>query len=78
MWRTIQWPVDWKRSIYICIPKKGNLTDCVNYNTTSFISYVSKIFRIIQHRMDSYMEREKEKCQPDHDLALENVVFIKL
>ena len=43
VWKTQQWPQDWKRSVFIPIPKKGNAKECSNYNTIAFISYTSKI-----------------------------------
>ena len=43
MWKTQQWPQDWKRSVFIPIPKKGNAKECSNYYTIVLISYASKI-----------------------------------
>jgi len=43
IWKTQQWPQDWKRSIFIPIPKKGNAKEYSNYHTVAFISYTSKI-----------------------------------
>ena len=49
IWRTQQWPQDWKRSVLIPIPKKGNAKGCSNYFTTAFISHASKvILKILQ------------------------------
>ena len=42
IWKTQQWPQDWKRSVFIPIPKKGNATECSNYHTIAFISQASK------------------------------------
>ena len=43
IWKTQQWPQDWKRSIFIPIPKKGNAKECSNYRTIAFISHASKV-----------------------------------
>ena len=52
VWKTQQWPQDWKRSVFIPIPKKGNVKDCSNYHTTAFISHASKVMlKILQARL---------------------------
>ena len=43
IWKTQQWPQDWKRSVFIAIPKKGNAKECSNYHTIAFISHASKV-----------------------------------
>jgi len=43
IWKTQQWPQDWKRSFFIPIPKKGNAKQCSNYSTVALISYASKV-----------------------------------
>ena len=43
IWKTQQWPQDWKRSVFISIPKKGNAKECSNYRTTALISQASKV-----------------------------------
>ena len=49
IWKTHRWPQDWKRSVIIPIPKKGNAKQCSNYHTTALISYASKItLKILQ------------------------------
>ena len=59
LWITQQWPQDWKRSIFIAIPKKGNAKECSNYCTISLISHTSKIMlKILQARLQQYMNRE--------------------
>ena len=51
-WKTQQWPRDWKRSVFIPIPKKGNVKECSNYHTIALISYVSKVMlKILQARL---------------------------
>ena len=50
--KTQQWPQDWKRSVFIPIPKKGNATECSNYHTIALISHASKVmFKILQARL---------------------------
>ena len=56
IWKTQQWPQDWKRSVFIPIPKKGNTKECSNYCTIALISYTSKIMlKIFQARLQQYM-----------------------
>ena len=56
IWKTQQWPQDWKRSVFIPIPKKGNAKKCSNYNTIAFISYAIKvILKICQARLQQYV-----------------------
>ena len=43
MWKTQQWPQDWKRSVFIPIPKKGNAKECSNYHTIALLSHASKV-----------------------------------
>ena len=59
MWKTQQWPQDWKRSLSIPIPKKGNAKECSNYCTTALISHTSNVMLInIQARLQHYMNHE--------------------
>ena len=52
IWKTQQWPQDWKRSVFIPIPKKGNATECSNYHTIALISHASKVMlKILQARL---------------------------
>ena len=56
VWRTKEWPRDWKKSIYLPIYKKGDKKECGNYRTIALISHVSKIFlRIIQKRLENFL-----------------------
>ena len=49
IWKTQQWPQDWKRSVFIPVPNKGNAKECSDYHTIAFISHVSKVmFKILQ------------------------------
>ena len=57
--KTQQWPQDWKRSVFIPIPKKGNANKCSNYLTIALISYTSKVMlKILQARLEQYMNHE--------------------
>ena len=59
MWKTQQWPQDWKRSVSIPIPKKGNAKECSNHCTIAFISHASKVMlKILQARLQQYVNRE--------------------
>ena len=52
IWRTQQWPQDWKRSVFIPIPKEGNAKECSNYHTIAFILHVGKVMlKILQARL---------------------------
>ena len=59
IWKTQQWPQDWKRSVFIPIPKKGNAKECSNYCTIAFISHASKVMlKILQARLQQYVNCE--------------------
>ena len=59
IWKTQQWPQDWKRSAFILIPKKGNAKECSNYHTIALISHASKVMlKILQARLQQYVNRE--------------------
>ena len=59
IWKTQQWPQDWKRSVFIPIPKKANVKECSNYCTIPFISQASKLMlKILQARLQQYMNCE--------------------
>ena len=59
IWKTQQWPQDWKRSVFIQIPKKGNAKECSNYHTIALISHASKeMFKILTARLQQYMNHE--------------------
>ena len=56
IWKTQQWPQDWKRSVFIPIPKKGNAKESSNYHTIALIPHASKvILKILQVRLEQYM-----------------------
>ena len=56
IWKTQQWPQDWKRSVFIPIPKKGNVKECSNYCTIALISHATKVMlKILQARLQYYV-----------------------
>ena len=56
IWKIQQWPQDWKRSVFISIPKKGNLKECSNYHTIAVTSHASTVMlKILQARLQQYM-----------------------
>ena len=64
IWKTQQWPQDWKRSVFISIPKKGSVKKCSNYHTVALISHTSKVMiKILQARFQQYMNRELPDIQ---------------
>ena len=59
IWKTLQWPQDWKRLVFIPNPKKGNAKECSNYHTIALISHAGKIMlKILQARLQQYVNRE--------------------
>ena len=64
MWKTQQWPQDWKRSLFIPVPKTGNARECSNYQTIALISHASKVMlKILQARLQQYMNCELPDVQ---------------
>ena len=64
IWKTQQWPQDWKRSVFIPISKKGNAKECSNYRTIALISYASKVMlKILQARLQQYVNCEFPDAQ---------------
>ena len=64
IWKTQQWPQDWKKSFFITIPKKGNAKKCSNYHTIALISHASKVMlKILQTRLQQYMNHELPDIQ---------------
>ena len=69
IWKTQQWPQDWKRSVFIPVPKKGNAKECSNYRTIALISHASKVMlNIHQARLQQYM---------NHDIQMFKLVLEK-
>ena len=64
VWKTQQWPQNWKRSGFISVPKKGNAKECSNYHTIALISHASKVMlKIIQTRLQQYVSQELPDIQ---------------
>jgi len=64
IWKTQQWPQDWKRSVFIPVPKKGNAKECSNYHTVALILPASKvILKILQTKLQRYMDWELPAVQ---------------
>ena len=64
IWKTQLWPQDWKRSVFIPIPKKGTAKECSNYHTIALISHASKvILKILQARLQQYVNHELPDVQ---------------
>ena len=64
IWKTQQWPQDWKRAVFIPIPKKDNAKECSNYRTIALISHASKVMlKILQVRLQQYVNRELPDVQ---------------
>ena len=64
IWKTQKWPQDWKRSVFIPIPKKGNPKECSNYCTIAFVSHASKVMlKILQARLRQYVNHELADVQ---------------
>ena len=59
IWKTQQWPQDWKRSVFIPIPKKGSAKECSNYCTIALITHARKVMlKILQAKLQQYMNQE--------------------
>ena len=64
IWKTQQWPQDWRRSVFILIPKKGNAKECSNDHTIALISHTSKVMlKILQARLQQYVNHEPPDVQ---------------
>ena len=64
IWKTQQWPQDWKRSVFIPIPKKDNAKECINYHRVALISHSSKVMlKILQDRVQQYINSELPDAQ---------------
>ena len=72
IWKTQQWPQDWKMSVIIPIPKKGNAKECSNYHTIALISHASKIMlKILQARLQQYTNYNFQTFKLDLEKAEE-------
>ena len=83
IWKPQQWPQDWKRPVFISIPKKGNAKECSNYRTIALISHSSKIMlKILQARLQQQVNHELDvqdgsrKCQGNR-IQVANILWIK-
>ena len=66
IWKTQQWPQDWKRSVFISIPKRGNAKECSNYHTIALISHTSRVMlKILQARLQQYVNCELPDVQAE-------------
>ena len=64
IWKSWQWPQDWKRSVLIAVPKKGNAKECSNYHTITLISHACKVMlKILQARLQQYMNHKLPDVQ---------------
>ena len=64
IWKTQQWPQDWKSSVFTPVPKKGNPKECSNYHTIALISHASKVkLKILQARLQQYVNHELPDVQ---------------
>ena len=64
IWKTQPWPQDWKRSVFISIPKKSNAKECPNYRTIALISHASKVMlKILQARLQQYVNHDLPDVQ---------------
>ena len=64
IWKTQQWPQDWKRSVFIPIPSKGNAEECLNYHTIALILHASKVLlKMLHARLQLYMNHELPDVQ---------------
>ena len=64
IWKIQQWPQDWKRSVFIPVPHKGNAKECSNYHTIALISHASKVMlKILQARLQQYVNQDLPEAQ---------------
>ena len=77
--KTQQWVQDWKRSVFISVPKKGNIKECSNYQTTVLISHASKVMlKVLQARLQQCMNKEAGFQMFNQDLEKAEELEIKL
>ena len=84
IWKTQQWPQDWKRSVFIPISKKGIVKECSNYHTVALISHASKVMlKILQARLQQYVNQELPDVQVGFRKGrgtrdqITNIIYIK-
>ena len=72
IWKTQQWPQEWKRSVFISIPEKGNAKECSNFRTLALISHISKVMlKILQVMLQQYVNHECPDVQAASEKAEE-------
>ena len=72
IWKTQQWPQDWKRPVFFPVPKKGNAKECSNYCTIALISHASRaVFKILQARLQQYLNHQLPDVQAEFKKAEE-------
>ena len=77
IWKTQQWPQDWKRSVFIPIPKKGNAKECLNYYTIALISNLNKVMlKILQARLHQYVNCELPNVQDGFNKGRDQIANI--
>ena len=75
IWKTQQWPHNWKRSVFIPVPKKGNIKECSNYHPVALISHASKVMlKILQVRLQQYVNQEFQMFKLDLEKAEESEI----
>ena len=76
IWKTQQWPQDWKMSVFIPIPREVNAKECSNYHTISLISHVSKVMlKILQARLQQYMKMFKLVLENEEELEIKLLTY---
>ena len=71
MWKIQQWPQNWKRLVFILIPKKSNVKECSNYHIITLISHASKVMlKILQARLQHYVNRKLPDVQKEPEIKL--------
>ena len=78
IWKTQQWPQNWKMSVFIPIPKKGNAKECSNYHTIALITHASKvILKILQTRLQQFTNQNSQMFKLDLEKAEEAEIKLK-
>ena len=79
IWKTRQWPQDWKRSVFIPIPKKGHAKECSSYRTIALISHTSKVMlKILQASLQQYVNHELSDVQAGFSRAEETEIKLPI
>ena len=79
IWKTQQWPQDWKRSVFIPVPKKGDAKECSDYQTIALISHARKVMlKILQTRLQQYMNEELPEFKLDLEKAEEPEIIANI